>query len=43
MNQWQDSPRYLAAREIVVVLRRAGYKTYFAGGCVRDLLLGLEA
>ncbi|WP_260734959.1 CCA tRNA nucleotidyltransferase [Tunturiibacter lichenicola] len=43
MNQWKDSPRYSAAREIVVVLRRTGYKAYFAGGCVRDLLLGLEA
>jgi poly(A) polymerase len=43
MNQWKDNPRYLAAREIVVVLRRAGYKAYFAGGCVRDLLLGAEA
>ena len=43
MNQWKDSPRYSAAREIVAVLRRTGYKAYFAGGCVRDLLLGLEA
>ncbi len=43
MNQWKDKPRYSAAREIVVALRHAGYKAYFAGGCVRDLLLGLEA
>jgi poly(A) polymerase len=43
MNRWKDNPRYAAAREIVVALRRAGYKAYFAGGCVRDLLLGAEA
>lgn len=28
------------AVEIVQVLRRAGYEAYFAGGCVRDFLLG---
>jgi poly(A) polymerase len=38
----QDNPQYLAAREIVVALRGAGHQAYFAGGCVRDLLLGLE-
>jgi poly(A) polymerase len=43
MNRWKDNTRYSAAREIVLVLRRAGYKAYFAGGCVRDLLLGVEA
>jgi poly(A) polymerase len=32
-----------AAREIVAELRAAGYQAYFAGGCVRDLLLGREA
>jgi poly(A) polymerase len=30
------------AREIVVRLRDAGFIAYWAGGCVRDLLLGLE-
>jgi poly(A) polymerase len=31
-----------AALEIVGKLRTAGYEAYFAGGCVRDLLLGRE-
>ncbi len=31
-----------AALEIVAKLRSAGYEAYFAGGCVRDLLLGRE-
>ena len=31
-----------AALEIVGKLRAAGYEAYFAGGCVRDLLLGRE-
>lgn len=31
-----------AAREVAVVLLEHGHETYFAGGCVRDLLLGLE-
>ncbi|WP_433971316.1 CCA tRNA nucleotidyltransferase [Tunturiibacter lichenicola] len=43
MNQRKDKPRYSAAREIVLALSRAGHKAYFAGGCVRDLLLGVEA
>ncbi len=30
------------ARKIVVTLRAAGHEAYFAGGCVRDLVLGLE-
>jgi poly(A) polymerase len=34
-------PREAAVR-IASVLREAGYETYFAGGCVRDHLLGLE-
>jgi poly(A) polymerase len=32
----------LAAENIVVRLRAAGYEAYFAGGCVRDILLGVE-
>jgi poly(A) polymerase len=36
------NPRYKAAREIVVKLRGAGHQAYFAGGCVRDILLGVE-
>ncbi len=42
MNRIVDSPRYVAAREIVTALRAAGHQAYFAGGCVRDLLLGVE-
>src|SRR6202051_714343 len=36
------NPRYEAAREIVVKLRGAAHRAYFAGGCVRDILLGVE-
>jgi len=43
MNQWKDNARYSAARKIVLALRGAGHQAYFAGGCVRDLLLGVEA
>jgi poly(A) polymerase len=39
----KNDPRYQAAREIVRVLRGGGHQAYFAGGCVRDLLLGVEA
>ncbi len=35
-----QDPRYVAARNIVRTLRTAGYQACFAGGCVRDLLLG---
>ena len=31
------------ARDIVAQLQRAGHTAYFAGGCVRDDLLGIEA
>ncbi len=34
-------PREAAAR-VATALREAGHETYFAGGCVRDHLLGLE-
>ena len=37
----RDNPRYDAAVDIVRVLRAKGYAAYFAGGCVRDLLLDL--
>ena len=33
----------LRAREIVAQLQRAGHTAFFAGGCVRDQLLGIEA
>jgi poly(A) polymerase len=32
-----------AAHEIVARLQKAGHVAYFAGGCVRDRLLGIEA
>jgi poly(A) polymerase len=37
-----DSPAYQAAFAAVLRLRAAGYEAYFAGGCVRDMLLGIE-
>lgn len=36
------STAYIAAEEIVGRLRSRGYDAYFAGGCVRDMLLGRE-
>jgi poly(A) polymerase len=39
----RDNPRYDAAVEIVRVLRASRHQAYFAGGCVRDMLLGVEA
>ncbi|HEX3968382.1 MAG TPA: CCA tRNA nucleotidyltransferase [Edaphobacter sp.] len=41
-TQYIDNPKYRAARDIVVDLRAKGHQAYFAGGCVRDLLLGVE-
>lgn len=35
------SPAFRAAEHIVRTLRDRGYQAYFAGGCVRDLLLGI--
>jgi poly(A) polymerase len=35
-----DGPALRAAREIAARLRDAGHQACFAGGCVRDLLLG---
>ena len=37
-----ESQRYRAAREVVHTLAGAGFQAYFAGGCVRDLLLGIQ-
>ncbi len=42
MSRMTDNAKYLAAREILMTLRAAGHQAYFAGGCVRDLLLGVE-
>jgi poly(A) polymerase len=41
MNQTLDNPKYQAARDIVAALRARDHQAYFAGGCVRDLLLGV--
>jgi len=37
------APPQIAAERIVERLRVAGFEAYFAGGCVRDLLLGVSA
>ncbi|MGA9671179.1 MAG: CCA tRNA nucleotidyltransferase [Terracidiphilus sp.] len=37
-----DSCQFDAALKVVGELRAAGYEAYFAGGCVRDLLLGRD-
>src|SRR5882762_1092553 len=36
------SPSFRAALHIVEKLRRCEHQAYMAGGCVRDLLLGIE-
>jgi hypothetical protein len=41
-DQLNENPKYRTAREILVELRGAGHQAYFAGGCVRDMLLGVE-
>ena len=42
MDLPRQSQLYLAAISILAALRRAGHQAYFAGGCVRDMLLGIE-
>ncbi len=37
----RSSPHYYSALSVARTLREAGHKAYFAGGCVRDLLLGI--
>jgi poly(A) polymerase len=37
-----EKSTYRAAANIVRSLRAAGHQAYFAGGCVRDMLLGVE-
>jgi poly(A) polymerase len=41
-DRWTHNAKYIAARDILVALRANGHQAYFAGGCVRDLLLGVE-
>jgi len=38
----QSGPQFTTAHAILSKLRAEGYQAYFAGGCVRDLLLGRE-
>ena len=38
----ETEPKYRAALAIARTLREAGHQAFFAGGCVRDLLLGVE-
>src|ERR1700735_3067228 len=37
-----QTPHYTAESHIVEILRAAGHQAFFAGGCVRDILLNLE-
>jgi len=37
----EPDPREGVARELCATLRRAGFRALFAGGCVRDLLMGV--
>lgn len=44
MDWWlRETTGLLAARKVAARLRTAGFAAYFAGGCVRDLLLGQPA
>jgi len=38
-NQFETHALYAPARSIVQTLSKAGFTTYFAGGCVRDMIL----
>lgn len=42
LEHFQQSAKYRAAAQICATLRSAGHTAYFAGGCVRDILLGRE-
>ena len=41
LEQAVHSKQFQAALHVVETLRARGYQAYFAGGCVRDLLLGI--
>lgn len=41
LDQAKATPTFQAAVHIVQDLRRKGFHAYFAGGCVRDLLMGI--
>ncbi|MCY2935722.1 MAG: CCA tRNA nucleotidyltransferase [Planctomycetota bacterium] len=38
----ETNPKRIFAKSVVERLRNAGFEAIFAGGCVRDLMLGLE-
>jgi poly(A) polymerase len=38
----KHNPHYAAANSILLALRAANHQAYFAGGCVRDILLGID-
>ncbi|HEY0008443.1 MAG TPA: hypothetical protein VGB55_06950, partial [Tepidisphaeraceae bacterium] len=42
LQQPHSNPAREAAVRVVEVLREAGHVAYFAGGCVRDALMGLQ-
>lgn len=42
VGQAQATKEFQAALHVVNTLRDRGFQAYFAGGCVRDLLLGIE-
>ena len=42
IGEVQRTPQFRAALYVVEQLRGRGYQAYFAGGCVRDLLMGIS-
>lgn len=41
MERFHKSKQYVSALSVARILCEAGHKAFFAGGCVRDLLLGV--
>lgn len=42
MEIYQQNPQFQFAQELCAELHRQGYIAYLAGGCVRDMILGIE-
>jgi poly(A) polymerase len=42
MTPLAENPQYAAAMAVARTLRAKGYEAFFAGGCVRDMLLGVD-
>jgi tRNA nucleotidyltransferase/poly(A) polymerase len=40
LDQWGQEPKFVTAKEVCEKLQTEGFKCYFVGGCVRDLLIG---